>query len=151
MNIGYLMGFISSDIKSEDITTKTGETMKKISFSIACKRKSANNITDFIYVTALGKTAETISNYFQKGRGICVTYHIQTGSYTNKDGKKIFTEDKVVESFEFPPVRKNEESTPVEAPTEAAPQETYTPEPPKSPDSGFMKIPEGLEATLPFR
>ena len=157
MNKGLLGGFISSEIKTEDVNLKDGSTMKKAKFSIACRRKTKDNVSDFVYVTALGKMAENIANYFDKGKGIIVEYHIQTGSYTDKEGKKIFTEDKIVDGWEFPPVRKNEESTPAEHSTYDVPQEepqqtTQTVgQPQPQEDTGFMKIPDNIADSLPFR
>lgn len=148
MNKGFASGFISSDIKSETINTKNGE-MKKITFSIACSRKTKGE-ADFPWFEAFGKTAENIKKYFSKGRGIIVTYHIQTGKYTNRDGKAVFTTTHIVDDFEFPPIKKNEESTPVEQTADTSSQsETHTPQ--DAPESGFMDIPAGIEATLPFR
>lgn len=111
MNKGTLGGFISSDIKESDVNCKDGTTMKKAKFSIACQRKGKNAGADFIYVTALGKNAENIIRFFNKGKGIIVDYHIQTGSYKDKEGKTIYTEDKIVDNFEFPYLRKADEQT----------------------------------------
>jgi single-strand DNA-binding protein len=141
MNKGFASGFISSDIKSETVNTKNGD-MKKIRFSIACNRKTKGE-ADFPWFVAFGKTAEHIEQFFGKGRGIYVEYKIQTGKYTNKEGKTIFTEDKVITEFEFPPIRKDEEQQ-----TEPQPQ---TQEQPSAPDEGFIDIPEGIEDSLPFR
>lgn len=143
MNKGFASGFISSDIKSETMNTKNGD-MKKIRFSIACNRKTKGE-ADFPWFVAFGKTAEHIEQFFSKGRGIYVEYKIQTGKYTNKEGKTIFTEDKVITEFEFPPIRKDEQQT-VEQ------QEIQTQEQPQSaPNDGFIDIPDGIEQDLPFR
>lgn len=150
MNKGFASGYISSDIKSEMIKTQNGE-MKKIRFSIACSRK-AKGEADFPWFEAFGKLAENIEKYFSRGRGIYVEYHIQTGKYTNKDGKTVYTESKIINDFEFPPVRKNEESTPVEQTTDNVPQnDTYTSQPQPAPDNGFMDIPANIADSLPFR
>ena len=150
MNEGKAMGFISSDIKEEVINTKNGE-MKKIQFSIALNRKSKNGGADYPWFEAFGKTAENIVRFFHKGKGILVEYHLQTRSYQNKEGKTVYTESKVIDGFEFPPIRKDEESTPVSN-TEyetSANSDTHT-EPQPAPDNGFMDIPEDLDE-LPFR
>lgn len=154
MNKGWLGGFVSSEIKSEDINLKDGGTMKKARFSIACRRKTKDNNSDFIYVTALGKVAEGIINFFEKGKGIIVEYHIQTGSYTDKEGKKIFTEDKLVDSWEFPPVRKADADsqndntyTGTQQTTQAVGQPM-----PQEQETEFMKIPDqAILDSLPFR
>lgn len=145
MNKGTLGGFISSDIKESDVNCKDGTTMKKAKFSIACQRKGKNAGADFIFVTALGKNAENIIRFFSKGKGIIVDYHIQTGSYKDKDGKTIYTEDKVVDNFEFPYLRKADEQQVSE------PQE-QTQEQPQSAPEGFINVTSDDSLTdLPFR
>ena len=150
MNKGYLGGFISSDIRESDISCKDGSSMKKAQFSIACQRKGKNAGADFIFVTALGKNAENIIRFFEKGKGISVTYHIQTGSYKNKEGKTIYTEDKVIDEFEFPYLRKADE----QAANEPQP-ETPEPQPEQqaadSSSEGFMDVPDTNLNDLPFR
>lgn len=56
---------------------------------------------DFISCMAWGKTAENIANYLKKGNRIAITGHIQTGSYENQQGQRIYTTDVVVDSFDF--------------------------------------------------
>ncbi len=74
-------------------------------FSLAVNRrfknKEGNYDADFINCVAFGKTAEFIEKYFTKGMAIGITGRIQTGSYTNKEGQKIYTTDVVVEETEF--------------------------------------------------
>lgn len=149
MNKGFASGFISSDIKSEDINTKNG-TMKKIKFSIALSRHSKDGGADFPWFEAFGKNAENIEKFFTKGRGVYIEYHIQTGKYTNKDGKTVFTESKIVDTFEFPPVRKSEESTPVSNQTASndQTQDTHTE---SAPDDFVDEIPDDVLDSLPFR
>jgi single-strand DNA-binding protein len=120
MNKGYAMGFISSDIRTEVMNLKSGEQMTKARFSVACNKKSKdkNAGADFIGFVELGKTADNIAKWFAKGKGIFVEYHVSTGSYTNKEGKKVYTTDLVVDSYEFPPVRKNEEQAASDTHTE---------------------------------
>lgn len=69
------------------------------------KRQEAENngypTADFISCMAWGKTAENIGNYFHKGNRIAITGHIQTGSYENQQGQRIYTTDVVVDSFDF--------------------------------------------------
>ena len=147
MNKGTFIGFISSDIKSETLNLKNGETMKKVGFNIACNRKSKDKSADFPRVVAFGKTAEVIEKYLGKGRGVIVQFHVQTSSYTNKEGKKIYQTDLVCDEIEFPPVRKSEEQENT-APTHTSQDNT---EPPSAPDNNYMDIPEGIENDLPFR
>lgn len=163
MNKGTLIGFISSDIKSENITLKNGETMKKIGFNIACQRKGKGAGADFPRLVAFGKTAEVIEQYMSKGRGCIIEFHVQTGSYTNKEGKKIYSTDLVCDSIEFPPVKKNEESQDYSDNTHTSESGGATfgemvanqNEPPKQQEEEFINIPENISDDelddLPFR
>ena len=149
MNKCMFMGFISTDIKGENMTLKDGSTMRKARFSIACQRKSKDKTADFIQITALGKNAENIERFFGKGRGIYVECHLTTGKYTNKEGKTIFTSDFVMDSFEFIPVRRDEEQA-------AAPNNTHTSESEgqPAPNDFLDNIPDDLEDdidSLPFK
>lgn len=74
-------------------------------FALAVKRDYANadgsRETDFINIIAWGKNAETIAKYLDKGNLIALDGRIQTGSYDNKDGNKVYTTDVVLEGFDF--------------------------------------------------
>jgi single-strand DNA-binding protein len=148
MNKGVLGGFISSDIKGENITLKSGEQMRKVSFSIACRR--TKDVSDFPWVECFGKRAEAIEQWMSKGKGIIVYYHIQTGKYTNKDGKTVFSTTNVVDDWEFPPVRKDEEqSQGGDTYTNDTQQNTQSPPPQKEDD--FMNVPDDILGSLPFK
>src|SRR5699024_4232496 len=84
--------------------TPTGTAVGKS--SIAINRPFKNKETgeydaDFINIVAFGKTAEVMANHLQKGNRVGVEGRIQSGSYTNKDGVKVYTTDLIVESFHF--------------------------------------------------
>lgn len=64
-------------------------------------KDAANYDTDFVSCVAFGKTAEHIAKFYSKGSQIIVTGRIQTGSYTNKDGQKVYTTDVVVDNSYF--------------------------------------------------
>lgn len=92
---------------------------------------------DFINCIAFGKLGEFAEKYLRQGIKIAVTGRIQTGSYTNKDGQKVYTTDIVVEEQEF-------------CESKASHQHNDRPQPMPSGD-GFMNIPDGLEDEgLPF-
>lgn len=95
---------------------------------------------DFISCVAFGKTGEFAEKYLKQGTKIAVTGRIQTGSYTNKDGQKVYTTDVVVEECEFAE-SKNTTSQPTNT----------QPEPQEAPAGDYLNIPEGLENDLPFR
>ena len=107
-------------------------------------RRDGEQTADFINCVSFGKNAEFTEKYLRKGTKICVTGRIQTGSYTNREGQKVYTTDIVVEEQEFAESR-SESSGQGGAPSPQSAQ-------PLPPDamSGFMNIPDGLEEELPF-
>ena len=103
MNKVIIIGRFTRD---PEIKYSTGENATATArFSLAVNRrfknKEGNYDADFINCVAFGKTAEFIEKYFTKGMAIGITGHIQTGSYTNKEGQKVYTTDVVVEETEF--------------------------------------------------
>lgn len=83
----------------------TGSNIPYARFSIAVNRpfnsQDGNREADFINVIVWRKQAETICNYFDKGNQIAVEGRLQTGSYDDKDGKKVYTTDVVLDTFHF--------------------------------------------------
>lgn len=112
-------------------------------FSIAVNRRfvkeGSDQKADFFNCVAFGRSAEFIEKYFAKGMKADLSGRIQTGSYTNKDGVKVYTTDIVVEEIEF---GENKGSSQVQT---ASP----TPNPEADPD-GFMGIPDGIDEEMPF-
>lgn len=105
-------------------------------FSLAINRKFKTNgqyEADFPNCVAIGKTAEFVEKYFHKGDMIALDGHIQTGSYTNKDGNKVYTTDVFAENVEFAQ-SKSDSSNSNSKPS----------------SDGFMNIPDGIESELPF-
>lgn len=103
MNKVIIIGRFTRD---PEIKYSTGENATATArFSLAVNRrfknKEGNYDADFINCVAFGKTAEFIEKYFTKGMAIGITGRIQTGSYTNKEGQKVYTTEVVVEETEF--------------------------------------------------
>lgn len=103
MNKVIIIGRFTRD---PEIKYTTGENATATArFSLAVNRrfknKEGNYDADFINCVAFGKTAEFIEKYFTKGMAIGITGRIHTGSYTNKEGQKVYTTDVVVEETEF--------------------------------------------------
>ena len=109
MNSVSLMGRLTRD---PEVRYTANTQMANARFVVAVNRKlskekrqeAENNgypTADFISCMAWGKTAENIGNYFKKGQRIAVSGHIQTGSYENQQGQRIYTTDVVVDSFVF--------------------------------------------------
>lgn len=137
MNNVVLIGNLCRD---NDVRYSSGQNATAIlRNTIAVQRKFKNKETgqfdsDFISIQAFGNTAEFISKYFTKGSKIAITGEIRTGSYTNKDGVKVYTTDVVVNNAEF--VTKKDENS------------TSTSNPPA--ETEFVPIPEGIEGDLPW-
>ena len=142
MNKVILMG---RPTKDPDVRYSQGENQIAIArFTLAVdRRKSKNNQdpgADFIGCVAFGRAAEFFEKFIRKGTKILVTGRIQTGSYTNKDGQKVYTTDVVIEDAEFAESKKGGEEDRA-ARDEAALQAS---------GDGFMNIPDGIDEELPF-
>lgn len=102
MNKVILMGRLT---KEPEVRYSSGENVMAIArYTLAVDKrmkKEEEGTADFISCVAFGKQAEFAEQYLRKGIKILVTGRIQTGSYTNKDGNKIYTTDVVVEEQEF--------------------------------------------------
>lgn len=99
MNKVILMGRLTRDPE----VRQSGDTVVA-RFSLAVDRrfkKDGDQTADFINCVAFGKTGEFIAKYAHKGTKFVIEGRIQTGSYTNKDGQKVYTTDVIVEQVEF--------------------------------------------------
>ena len=109
-------------------------------YTLAVDRKfkqEGQPTADFINCIAFGKLGEFGEKYLHKGVKIAVIGRIQTGSYKNKDGNTVYTTDVVVEEQEF-------------AESKANSQQSQSNDRPQSSQDDFMKIPDGIEDSLPF-
>lgn len=101
MNKVILMGRLTRD---PELKYSTGERQMAIArYTLAVARKVKTNDTeaDFINCIAFGKSAEFVEKYFRQGQRVLIEGRLQTGSYTNKEGQKVYTTDIVVETQEF--------------------------------------------------
>lgn len=99
MNHTILMGRLTKD---PDIRSTAGaEQMLIARYTLAVDRRGKKDEADFISCVGFGKSAEFAEKYLHKGTKILVSGRIQTGSYTDKDGRKVYTTDVIVESQEF--------------------------------------------------
>ena len=105
-------------------------------------KRDGEATADFISCVAFGRSAEFAEKYFHQGLKVVVTGRIQTGSYTNRDGNKVYTTDVAVEKQEFA------ESKAAAGQGENSRSE-QKPEPQVDAD-GFMNIPDGIDEELPF-
>lgn len=143
MNKWVGMGRLTRDPDVRYTTTKKGKQMAIARYTVAIDRRfndDSQQTADYISCVAFDKLGEFAKKYLKQGTKIAVSGRIQTGSYTNKDGQKVYTTDVVVEECEF-----------AESKGTMSPSTNTQPEPQEAPDNGFMSIPEGLEADLPFK
>ena len=149
MNKVILMGRLTRD--PEVRYSQSGDSPMAIArYSLAVDRRRSNNndgqTADFINCVAFGRQGEFAEKYFHKGIKIAVTGRIQTGSYTNKDGVKVYTTDVVVEEQEFAE-SKNASGAQGEGGYSAPVQQQEAA--PVAANDDFMNIPDGIEE-LPF-
>ena len=137
MNKFIGIGRLTKNPEVRYTNSSTGEQMAIARFTLAIDRVGKNKETDFINCVAFGRQGEFVEKYLKQGIKIAVTGRIQTGSYTNKEGKKVYTTDIVVEGTEFCEGKK--EST-----------ESTESTPPSAPDD-YMDIPDGITDSLPFK
>ena len=132
---------IGRSTKDADVRYSQGDkpmAIARISLAVDRKFKQDGQPTaDFINCIAFGKTAEVIEKYVAKGTKIAVVGHIQTGSYTNKDGQKVYTTDVVIDEMEFCESKNSQQSN-------------SQPAPASNGDMGFVNIPDGISEELPF-
>lgn len=98
MNKSILIGRLTRD---PELRFGQGSGTAVCRFTLAVARQYKKDETDFINCVAFGKTAETISQYFTKGRLIAVAGSIRTGSYETPDGIKKYTFDVAIDTFDF--------------------------------------------------
>lgn len=134
MNKVELIGRLTRDPDVRYSTTKNGEQICIARYTLAIDRKDKDAGADFISCVAFGKSGEFTEKYLKQGMKIGISGRIQTGSYTNKDGNKVYTTDIVVEEQEFCESKSSAPQIPQDASAE-----------------GFISIPDGIENDLPFK
>lgn len=149
MNKVILMGRLTRD---PDVRYSSGEnTMAIARYTLAVDRRFKRDgeaTADFISCLAFGRVAEFAEKYFHQGIRIVVSGRIQTGSYTNRDGQKVYTTDVVVEEQEFAESKSSSSSS-----TGSGRSEGSAPSSPSAPpigSDGFMNIPDGIDEELPL-
>lgn len=146
MNKVILMGRLTRD--PEVRYSQNAEPVAIARYTLAVDRKFKNEgerTADFISCIAFGRNAEFAEKYLRKGIKIVATGRIQTGSYTNKDGQKVYTTDVVIEEQEFAESKGSAESNREERDRAAMQAAGYT-----DAGDGFMNIPDGIDEELPF-
>lgn len=146
MNKVILMGRLTRD---PEVRYSQGENSTAIArYTLAVDRRfqrDNDQSADFISCVAFGKNAEFAEKWLGKGIKICIEGRIQTGSYTNKDGVKVYTTDVVVEGQEFAESKNSGQNN-----GGSNGSQNSRPAPSGASSDGFMNIPEGIEDELPF-
>ena len=140
MNKVILMGRC---VRDPEVRYSQGQNASAVAkFSLAVDRRfkqEGQPSADFINCVAFGKQAEFAEKYLRQGTKIAIVGRIQTGSYTNKDGQRVYTTEVVVEEHDF-------------AESKASQQQTQNNRPAPAPENAnsFMDIPDGIGEDLPF-
>ncbi len=152
MNKVILMGRLTRDPNVRySPRNNSQEEMAIARYTLAVDRRGAKDgqqSADFISCVAFGKNGEFAEKYLKQGTKIAATGRIQTGSYTNRDGQKVYTTDVVIEEQEFAESKSASEAN------QSRYQASPVPPAPQAPSvdagDGFMNIPDGIDEELPF-
>ncbi|MBR2188118.1 MAG: single-stranded DNA-binding protein [Eubacterium sp.] len=158
MNRVILMGRLTRDPDIRYSQGENGMEVARYTLAVDRRRRRDDNqqSADFISCVAFGRQAEFAEKYLRKGVKIVVSGRIQTGSYTNREGNRVYTTDVVIEDQEFAESKgaSDANSAAYSAPQNAAPAPGPAPSSGgfgmDSPD-GFMNIPDGIDEELPFQ
>lgn len=147
MNKAILMGRLTRDpiMRYSQGDASTAVARFTLAVDRRFKKAGDNQDADFIGCVAFGKTAEFVEKYFRQGMKMAAVGRIQTGSYTNNEGQKVYTTDVVVEEVEFAESKASGSG----AGTNDY-QRDFSPEPRSAIGDGFMNIPDGIDEELPF-
>ena len=150
MNKVILMGRLTRD---PEVRYSAGENALAIArYTLAVDRRFRRDgeaTADFINCVSFGRTAEFAEKYYRQGLKIVVSGRIQTGSYTNRDGQKVYTTEVVVEEQEFAESKSASDNYVASHPQTSAPAPSM-PAPGAASADGVMNIPDGIDEELPF-
>ncbi|MCI8516600.1 MAG: single-stranded DNA-binding protein [Hungatella sp.] len=156
MNRVILMGRLTRD---PEVRYSQGERSMAIArYTLAVDRRGRRNqsqdgseqTADFINCVAFDRAGEFAEKYFRQGMRVLISGRIQTGSYTNRDGQKVYTTDIIVDDQEFAD-SKNSQGGGTGSYGGGYQQPAPRPEPSAAIGDGFMNIPDGVEDEgLPF-
>ena len=151
MNKVILMGRLTRD---PEVRYSAGENALAIArYTLAVDRRFRRDgeaSADFIPCVIFGRSAEFAEKYFHQGMRVSISGRIQTGSYTNKDGQKVYTTDVVVEEQEFAESKATSDANAGSFSRAGGFQQAPAPTPAADAGDGFMNIPDGIDEELPF-
>ena len=140
-NMCIFLGRTTQDVKLEKVG-KAGDVSKA---NLCLAIDMGKDKTEFLYMTAFGKTAEFAEKYVKKGQRILVTSHMTGGSYTDKDGKTSHSQSIIVDEISFADGGQQNASS-----EKAAEPANKTSSAPSVDENGFMNIPDTGEDGFPF-
>ena len=153
MNKVVLMGRL---VRDPEIYYYNGENALAIAkFTLAVNRRfnrRDDRTADFIICKAFGKQAEFAERFLYKGIKVAVSGRIETGSYTNRDGQKVYTTEVILDEIEFAESKAANEAArgSMGGGYQSAPAPAPMPGPMGAAGDGFMNIPDGIDEELPF-
>lgn len=143
MNKVILIGRLTRDPEIRYAQNENGTAVARYTLAVDRRfKRDGEQDADFIGCVVFGKGAEFAEKYLAKGTKIAVTGRIQTGSYTNKDGQKVYTTDVVVEEQEFAESKAANQGNGGGYQNAGSNNSTS--------GDGFMNIPDGIDEELPF-
>lgn len=144
MNKVILMGRLTRDPEMRYAQNENGTAVARYTLAVDRRgRRDGEQSADFISCVAFGKAGEWAEKWLRKGIKIAIIGRIQTGSYTNREGQKVYTTDVVIEEQEFAESRAASEGNSQSQQRQQSQQE-------QSAGDGFMNIPYGIDEELPF-
>ena len=146
LNKVILIGRLTRDPEVKYSQSNTDMCVARYTLAVERRGKNENQSADFINCVAFRQNGEFAEKYLRKGMKIAICGRIQTGSYTNKDGNKVYTTDVVVESAEFCEPKQQASGTPNHGNSQPAKPQTNA----NSVGDGFMNIPDGIDDQLPW-
>lgn len=146
MNKVVLVGRLTRDPEVRYSQGDSATAVARYTVAVDRRFKRDNEPTaDFIPCVVFGRSAEFAEKYFRQGMRVSISGRIQTGSYTNKEGAKVYTTEVIVEEQEFA-----ESKGESEANRGSFRQAAPSPSPSVDAGDGFMNIPDGIDEELPF-
>jgi len=151
MNKAMLMGRLTRDPEVRYTQGEKPTAIARYTLAVDRRFKRDNEPTaDFIPCVAFGRQGEFAARYFKKGMRVAVSGRIQTGSYENQEGRRIYTTDVIVEDQECAESKAANEEYRKSSGDGGSFGGNSAPAAGSDPGDGFMNIPDGIDEELPF-
>ncbi len=151
MNKVVLVGRLTRDPEVRYSQGDSATAVARYTIAVDRRFKRDNEPTaDFIPCVIFGRSAEFAEKYFRQGMRVAISGRIQTGSYTNKDGVKVYTTEVIVEDQEFAESKSEFEANRGSYQQNSYQQQNNYQQPAADVGDGFMNIPDGIDEELPF-